>query len=183
LIATRNVAIQAAEREREALITVNRRTTAIEEARQIVQQVAHTLQQRAHEKVASVVTCCLASIFDNPYKFKVRFDCKRGKTEAVMTFTRDNKKYDDPLNEIGGGVVDIAALALRLSCVMLSKPIKRRLLILDEPLRNVRGIGNRRRVRKMLVKLAEDLEFQFILNVDSDAYPEFSMGKIVELGR
>ncbi len=181
-MATRKVAIQTAEREREALIAVNRRTTAVEEARQIVQQIAHTLQQRAHEKVASVVTRCLASIFDDPYKFKVRFDCKRGKTEAVLTFSRDDKEYDDPLNEIGGGVVDVAALALRLSCVMLSKPLRRRLLVLDEPLRNVRGKGNRQRVRKMLVKLAEDLGFQFILNVDSDAYPEFSIGKIVTLG-
>jgi ABC-type sulfate/molybdate transport systems ATPase subunit len=85
------------------------------------------------------------------------------------------------MEEVGGGVIDVAAFALRLACVMLSRPKSRKMLILDEPLKNVRGVENRRRVRGMLLELAERMGFQFVLNVDADAYPEFALGKIVEL--
>ncbi len=121
----------------------------------------------------------MSVVFDDPYEFRIRFDRKRGKTEARLEFVRDGKVRDDPLNEVGGGVVDVAALALRLACLMSFKPPKRRLLVLDEPFSYIRGVGNRKRVREMLVKLAEELKVQFVLSTD---IPEFRLGKIIDIG-
>ena len=107
------------------------------------------------------------------------FDRKRGKTEAQLVFERDGVQLEDPLNEIGGGVVDVAALALRLSSILLSRPPMRRFLALDEPFKSIRGKENRARTRLMLQRLAEDLKLQILINTD---IPEFQLGTVVELG-
>lgn len=154
----------------------------IESAQEIAQDVAQAIQSRAYKRISSVVTRCLSSVFDNPYLFRIRFDQKRQKTEAVLLFEREGEQYEDPLNEVGGGPIDIASFALRVAYILCSRPIRRRLLVMDEPFRFVRGKENRQRVRKMLTKLADDLGFQFTLNVDGDAYPEFALGKIIQIG-
>jgi hypothetical protein len=117
-------------------------------------------------------------VFDDPYEFNIRFEKKRGKTEAVLEFTRDGEVYSDPLNEVGGGVVDVATLALRLACVMVSRPAMRRTFVLDEPWSNVRGRDNRKRTRQVLSVLAEEFGVQWILNTD---IPDYCLGKIVEM--
>ena len=168
--------------ERMALTLSEGKVGSNGKAQRIVQGIAQTIQQRLHEQIAQVVTRCLVAVFEEPYEFRIIFERKRGKTEARLAFVRDGLVCDSPLDEVGGGVVDVAALALRLACILLSRPRRRRLIVLDEPLRNIRGKGNRQRVRRMLMKLAEELEIQFLINVDIDAYPEFALGKIVEVG-
>jgi len=157
---------------------INDRIETIVETQQILQRIAQTLQQSAHDKIARIVTSCLNVVFDDPYEFKIRFDRKRGKTEARMEFLRDDVIRDDPLGSIGGGVVDIAALALRLACLVLSRPVKRKLVILDEPFRFV-SRNYRYRVKAMIEKLAEDLGIQFII-VTHDI--GFESGKVIRIG-
>lgn len=152
------------------------------EAQSIIQLIAQTMQQKAHKRISGLVSRCLSSVFSEPYEFRIVFDRKRGKTEARMEFERDGIVLDDPFNQIGGGVIDVAALALRLACIMMVQPRRRRLLVLDEPLKNVRGKQNRHRVRLLLETLAEEMDMQIILNVDIDSYPEFAVGDILEIG-
>jgi len=178
----RDLAERSVERESKTLDEAKQKTITVDRARLIVQHVAEALQRRAHGRIASVATRCLHAVFDDPYDVEIRFERKRNKTEAVIVFVRDGKEFDDPCNEVGGGAIDVAALAFRLSAVVLSKPPLRRLLVLDEPFKCVRGIENRRRVRRMIEALADELGVQFVLNVDSDAYPEFCLGTVVEMG-
>jgi len=152
---------------------------AVDEAREVAKSVAAKLQQKAHDSIASVVSRCLSAVFDDPYEFRIDFVEARGKTEARLQFIRDGLKLEDPLNEVGGGVIDVASLALRVACLLLSRPQLRRVLILDEPWKNIRGEGNRRRTREMLLRMADDLKIQFIINTDIDAY---RLGTVIELG-
>lgn len=151
-----------------------------DQALQIAAEVSRSLQRMAHEGLSRVVAMCLRAVFDDPYDFRVEFEERRGRTEAVMVFSRDGKDFRDPKEEVGGGVVDVAALALRVACITMSRPRMRRLLVLDEPFKNVRGSENKARLREMLLALSKDMGFQFVLNVDVEAYPEFALGKIVE---
>ena len=176
--ADHRLAVATAERERVALSDATRKKETAIEAQRIVQAIAQALQQRAHDKIAKVVTRCLEAVFDDPYEFRIRFDTKRGKTEARLVFVRNEKEFDDPLNEVGGGVVDVASLALRLACIVLAKPPRRRLVVLDEPFSHVRGKGNRERTGRMLSKLAEDMGFQIVLCTDIPAY---RLGTVIEL--
>ncbi len=164
--------------EEKELTRVKDNRESIVEAQKIVQQIAQTLQQQAHSKIARIVSQCLNVVFEDPYEFAIRFEQKRGKTEAKMVFKRDGMEFDDPLNSVGGGVIDIAALALRLACITLSRPVRRKLLVLDEPFKNVRGAENKRRTRSMLLRLSEDFGCQFIINTDIESY---RVGTVVEL--
>jgi len=153
----------------------------VESIKEEVSRAEGALDQ-VHMRVSKIVTRCLAAVFrDNPYEFAIDFDCKRGKTEAKLVFLRDGMELDNPIEEVGGGVIDVAALALRLSCILLSRPRRRRLLVLDEPLKNVRGKQNRKNVRSLLEALSEEMGVQIILNVDMDSYPEFVLGDVLEM--
>lgn len=154
-----------------------------EEAQSTIQKVAQSVQQEAHDRIAGLVSRCLEAIFDEPYEFKIDFERKRGKTEAELKFVRGGLTLDDPMNQAGGGVIDVASFALRLACLVLQRPPLRRLLVLDEPFKNIRGADYRSRVRSLLEALATEVEVQFLLCVDADAYPQFVLGHVVEMGK
>lgn len=167
--------------EKRNLVECEDSLTNIEEAQKILQMIAEGIQREAHEKISNVVTRCLAAVFDNPYDFEIDFEQKRGKTEANLQFVRDGVRFINPMRQVGGGPIDVAAFALRLACLILQRPPLRPVLILDEPFRNIRGKAYRHRVRTLLETLSKEMGVQFILNVDADSYPEFLLGKIVEL--
>jgi len=182
LLLKRSNAVAMLEAEEEELEQVTIDLDHSEQAHAIILNIAQTIQQTVHARISNTVTRCLNSVFSDPYEFQIQFERKRGKTEARMVFLRDGLVLDDPLNQVGGGVIDVAAFGLRLACIMMIRPRRRRLLVLDEPLKNVRGKDNRMRVRMLLESLAEEMDMQIILNVDIDSYPEFAIGNVLEMG-
>lgn len=145
-------------------------------AREIVQSVAQLVQQKAHDQIAGVVTKCLQAVFDDPYKFRIIFEQKKGRTDARLVFIRNGHEID-PTSAAGGGVLDVAAFALRLSCLVLAKPRKRRLLVLDEPFRFVsRDLSLR--ISSLLQTLSNEFGIQFIIVTHSE---ELGCGKVIRL--
>ena len=178
LTADLRLAKQTIAQETTALADANENVNNLLEVQKVVQHLAQSIQQQIHGRISQIVTRCLNVVFEDPYEFQIRFDRKRGKTEAKMVLIREGEELDDPLNEVGGGVVDVVSLALRLAHLWLSRPPRRRLVILDEPFAAIRGAGNKRRTREMLLSLAEELGFVFILSSDIEAY---QMGTVVEM--
>ena len=134
------------------------------------------MQQRAHKRIAEIVSKCLETVFAQPYELRIAFERKRGKTEARLSFWRDDLEVD-PLEGAGGGIVDVAAFALRLACLVLSKPSKRMVLILDEPFKGV-DVVNRKKVREMMNQLARQMHIQFIMVTQ---IADMGLGKVIEL--
>ncbi len=165
--------------ERQNLIEAEDSIVNIEEAQRIAQRVAQTVQQQVHAKIASVVSRCLETVFvgDDKYGFKIRFDTKRGKTEAVLILIKNGHEIPDPLDADSGGVIDVAAFALRLSSLILAKPKLRKFLALDEPFKYVSEeyLGN---VRLLLEGLAKDFKVQFLMVTH---IKELECGKVIEL--
>ncbi|MCK9570178.1 hypothetical protein M0R72_14635 [Candidatus Pacearchaeota archaeon] len=179
LLEDRRRAQQSINKEEEAKADLDIQITNATQANQIIQTIAQTLQQQCHQQISSIVTKCLNAVFEDPYEFEIQFNQKRGKTEAILVFTRDGIELDDPLNEIGGGVVDVAALALRLACILIQRPTVRRLVVMDEPFKCIRGQDNRNRTRSMLQRLATELDIQFILCTD---IKNFKLGTVIDMG-
>lgn len=148
--------------ERTNLKQVKQKIKNLTQAQEIAQLVAKTVQQRAHEKIARVVSRCLAAVFDDPYEFQIHFVSRRGKTEAEPIFVRDGYEYSDPQNDCGLGTVDVAAFALRLSCLTLSRSHPRKLLLLDEAFRFV-SVEYRDQVRTLLETISEEMGVQIVL--------------------
>ncbi len=176
LLEARKTALRKIKEEKENLEKAKQRLENVQEAQIIVQDVAQTLQNTAHRRIASVVSKCLRLVFDYPYQFKIHFDKKRGKTEARLSFLRGNLEVS-PLGATGGGVIDVAAFALRLASLILSLPPRRRLLVLDEPFARL-SVEYRPQVAETLEVIAEDLGVQIIQITHSS---ELEIGKIVRL--
>lgn len=164
------------DRERLAFAKSKRHVRQAKEAQVILQELAQAVQQEAHAKIAEVVSLCLSIVFEDPYEFKITFHRKRGRTEAKLSFVRNGLEVD-PLTASGGGVVDVAAFALRVACLVLHKPPLRRLLVLDEPFRFV-SVEYQDNVRSMLEQVADRMKIQIILVTHND---NMVVGKVVKL--
>jgi DNA repair exonuclease SbcCD ATPase subunit len=163
--------------EKKALKKAQKNIHTAEEAQKLIQAAAQTIQQKAHNQIASVVSKCLETVFDDPYEFHIVFERKRGKTEARLVFVRDGLEIS-PTTASGGGVVDVAAFALRVACMLLHKPTTRRLIVLDEPFKFVSS-EYRPKIRAMLETLATDLKIQFVIVTH---ITELQVGQVVDLG-
>ena len=168
-----------ADQERRILNLSETRVGDVAAAQRYLQDIAQATQQSVHRRLASVVTRCLKAVFgDGAYEFEIDFVRRRGRTEADMWFVRKDGKKLDPLTEAEGGAVDVASLGLRLACLMLSQPELRRLIVLDEPLKNLNGLEFQDKAAQLILSLAEDLGVQFIIVTDDDW---LKVGNVVNL--
>lgn len=164
--------------EEKALASAENEVETARSAQEIIQFVAQAVQQKAHERVAKVVSSCLASVFDEPYTFAIEFVRKRGRTEAKLRFTRKGLTVD-PMEASGGGMIDVAAFALRVACLIMHRPRLRQILVCDEPFKFV-SVEYRDNLRKMIEKLSTDLGIQLLIVTHID---EIATGKIIRIRR
>jgi DNA repair exonuclease SbcCD ATPase subunit len=144
-------------------------------AQSFLQEIAQEIQSNTHKKVAKIATKCLSSVFSDPYELIIELDKKRGKTEAEFVYYKNNNKVNP--RQTSGGVLDIAALALRIVSLSLETPPPMKFLSLDEPCLGVSG-QNRERVRALLLSLSEELGIQLLVITHS---PELEVGKVIKL--
>ena len=132
-----------------------------QQALAILQTVGSQTQQALEYRICELVNLALAAVFDEPYTLRTHFEVKRGQTECRLAFEKNGQEYS-PLDASGGGVVDIASFALRLTCLALIKPNPRPLLVLDEPFRFL-SADHQPRAAEMLKELSERLGIQVIM--------------------
>ena len=166
-----------AESERKGIAESEVRIGHVLKAQDILQIVAEKIQTEAHQQIASVVTRCLEAVFeDEGYEFRIVFERKRGKTEARLVFLKEGHE-ESPRDASCGGIVDVASFALRLACLMLAKPAKRRFLAMDEPFKHLSS-EYRPRMRELLDTLCREIGMQMLICTHAD---ELKTGKVVEL--
>jgi DNA repair exonuclease SbcCD ATPase subunit len=159
-------AARTVKQERQNLLHLRDKLTDSLEAQKILQSVAKAVQQKVHERISRLVSDCLKTCF--PYRFEILFEEKRGKTEARMVFFDEEENEIDPLTAAAGGAVDLASFALRLTCLILQRPKKRRLLILDEPFKHL-SKDRHELVGRLIEKLSEELGVQVVMVTHSEA--------------
>ena len=94
------------------------------------------------------------------------FVLKRGKSEADISFVRgDEEEKIHPLSAAGGGAVDVAAFALRVSLWSLANPRTRNVLILDEPFKNINDSTRTMHTKaaEMIKMISDKLNLQIII--------------------
>jgi DNA repair exonuclease SbcCD ATPase subunit len=149
---------------------------AVTKAGQVAQTVAESIQHKTYWHIAGVVSRCLKAVFDDPYEFKMNFVRRRGRTEVDLSFEREGESVD-PMTASGGGVIDVASFALRLSALALGGPSVRKMLILDEPFKYL-SESYRGRIRDMLELLSGEFKMQILMVTHIS---ELRVGKVIEL--
>ncbi len=168
---------ESVRRDRELTYAEEERATAIEQAQEVLQTIAHEVEQKAHDRIAGIVTHCLRSVFgDDAYEFQLVFEKKRGRTECRPGFMRDGHEVH-PLRGAGGGTADVAAFALRLVCLVLSVPQSRRVLILDEPLKWL-SPEYTEPAKALIEELSQKMGVQFIIVTHNE---DLLTGKVIRI--
>lgn len=130
-----------------------------EQARIIVNKVANDIQKGLEYHITNIVTMALSAVFEEPYEFKAEFVTKRNQTEIDMFFVK-NSNQCEPMHSTGGGVLDIASLALRMAVWSLKQT--RAIQILDEPCKFL-SRDMQEKASEMLKMLSTTLGIQMII--------------------
>ena len=176
MLAQRDLLRRQIEGERRALAGVSDQLQCTVQAQQILQSLAQTVQEKVHQRIVEVVSACLSAVFEEPYLFTIRFEKKRGRTEARLLFVRGELEVD-PLTASGGGVVDVAAFALRVAALSLYRPPLSRVLVLDEPFRFV-SEQYQPRIRAMLEEISQKIGMQLVMVTHN---PIYATGTVLNL--
>lgn len=72
----------------------------------------------------------------------------------------------------------MAAFALWVACLMAKRPAPRRILVADEPFKNVNGEAAQVRLARLLPLLSQEFGIQFLFVTDDDW---LKTGKIIDL--
>ncbi|MFA5355262.1 MAG: hypothetical protein WC302_00790 [Candidatus Paceibacterota bacterium] len=146
------------------------------QARFFISEAARLTQSRFKEKIESLVTMAVQSVFDRPFKFQLVFERKRNKMECLPIITEmingKESVYSDMEEDVGGGLIDIVAFASRIVLWSLEKPRSRNTIILDEPMKNMGeliSLGG-----QILREISHKLNFQIILVTHEDPLIEVS---------
>lgn len=141
------------------------------------------VQQNLEVQLTPVVNAVLASVMsEDQYTLNLAYN-SRGKTSKVNQVFFELSKNGIPITNLtkeeSGGVVQIIAMALRWSFVLLNK-LNRKILILDEPVvaLSTCEYNYQDRFRDILEKLVEEFGFQIIMSTHSDS---LKTGNIVNL--
>lgn len=141
-----------------------------EQAQTIIRVVAQKTQQELEYRLSEIVSLALTAIFNDPYRLKVVFEIRRGKTECDLLFEKHGEIFD-PLISSGGGPIDIAAMALRITIWTMTQPRTNNVLLLDEPWKFV-SKEYQQKASIMLSELAKKLKLQIIMVSHSEALIE-----------
>lgn len=149
-----------------------RRLKRLEKAHAIIKQVGLETQQQLKVHISDITSLALDSVFDEPYKLVLDFVERRDKTECDILFEKDGS-YIDPLTAAGGGVVDLAAFALRIASWAMRTPRTRNTIILDEPFKHL-SKDLHDRASQMIQNLSKQLGIQFIIVTHEPALSQFA---------
>jgi DNA repair exonuclease SbcCD ATPase subunit len=156
--------------ETEAKIAVmeqaKKRFTAIEEAQIFLQTVAKATQEKIRYRLEDIVNLALTAVFGAKYRFEIKFEMKRGQTEASLVLY-DGENELDPMEANGGGLADLLSFTLRVALLIISK--NRRILILDEPMKFVSS-DLKDSCYAIMTRLSHELSIQIIAVTHEDSF-------------
>jgi DNA repair exonuclease SbcCD ATPase subunit len=147
------------------LVDINDIAIHLDEAQAFLQEIARSTQEQLKFHVVDVVQLALDTCFPGEYIFDVVFEIKRGRTGAQLVFKKNNIEID-PMEASGGGAVDLAAFALRISAWSLGHTDN--VLIFDEPFRFL-SRDLQPRAGEIMKKLSKHLGLQMILVTHNQA--------------
>lgn len=162
LSAQRNAAQAGFQRALDRVCDESRTSSTIKAAIDLTRVIAVQTQAEFERRISGMADMAVSTVFDGKYSFKVEFIPKRNNSEAyAWLIDKDNNKLS-PMDSNGGTIVDILALAMRVTMWKLASPQTRNTIILDEPMRCV----SRDKIPMcgaMLKTLAQKLNVQFII--------------------
>lgn len=131
--------IERKQQEREAH---RERTLILEQVRAFIQKFAVMTRQVIVAGLEEIVTTCLQIAFDERYSFRIEVDTSRNETGVefiVLKQTTDGLIELPPTDNMGGGVIDVVAIALSFGLLKVMENPPDGPILYDEPAKMISG--------------------------------------------
>ncbi len=158
-VGTRNTLKSQLESSTKELAELERKGQALDKAQAYIQTRAQETQNQLSYRVEDIVQMAIDTCFPDEYQFRLKFESKRGRTEAELDLIKEGWTVD-PLTSCGGGLGDMEAFGLRISSWSLEQ--NNNVIILDEPFRFL-SEDLRPMAGQILRELSQRLNLQFII--------------------
>lgn len=153
----------------------------------LLKEVSENCQQKTVKQIETIITQLYQYVFNSTDEVVIELDIKRANPEAhifIKTKKDGTEILLDPVEEDGGGKVDIISLGLRVAGLLLFKPALNRVLILDEPLKDVStsltsAKAYRQRTAEFLKTLCADYGIQIIIVTHEQDFIEVADTKYI----
>ncbi len=143
-----------------------------EAARDLLVQVLLSTQGQVKGFIEEVATSALSAIYGPEYGFELEYAARRNQVEAAPWIVVGGERFS-PRDEVGGGVLDVVSLALRMALWAMAEPRTAPTFLLDEPSKFL-DTDRQADFGHMLAELAETLGAQFLVVTHSPAVAEFA---------
>lgn len=130
-------------------------------AKHIIQTVAKQTQAKLEYHINRIPNICLAETFPE-FQLQTKFNIKRDNSECNLSLVDSKGNMFNPLDDCGFGTVDITNLGLRPSILSLIKPVPEKVLILDEPLKHLKGLEANRKAIQLMKTISDKMGIQII---------------------
>jgi len=134
----------------------------LEKCRTVLQTLSEELYNNISLQISEKVNLCISAIFPS-IEFRLETAVMNGKLRYDFIFTNNGVEID-PVEDCGGGVVDIISFALRVTLLSLMK--NERILLLDEPWKWV-SKDYLPALEELLRSLSKDIQFIIITHEES----------------
>ena len=132
------------------------------QAKWVVTEVSRITQSKFKERVETLVTKAITSVFDRPFEFYLSFKKARGTLEIEPRVREGGVTYV-PKDDMGGGIIDLLSSAFRFVLWSIEKRRSRNVFTLDEPMKYVGEGIFLERAGNMLKEISHRLGFQLII--------------------
>lgn len=129
-----------------------------EEANAILQVIAQKTQDLLKFHISDIVNTALGAVFDTPYEIKLDFVFRRGRTELDIEYYAFGQK----IAKLSGGERDAVAYAFQLSIWSLQRKKVTPTILMDEPLKWLKGRDLPSRGGEMMKYISEKVGLQMI---------------------
>lgn len=154
---------------------------------ELFKEASINCQKQTNDRISNIITKLYQFVFENKDKVIILTDIKRNTPVAsILIETEKNGEIVrlDPVEEEGGGKLDIISLGLRLAGLLLYTPYLNRVLILDEPLKNLStdetsAKAFRQRTAEFLKMICKEYSIQIIMTTHDKAFMDIADKKFI----
>lgn len=131
------------------------------EAREIVNAVTITTQEKAKSIIEELVTSVLKTVYGDDYSAELKYEIKRNKSEITPVLVKSGNERNLK-REVGGGIVDMYSFGMRIILWAMMKDRTDNLFFLDEPFKNLGGKVIE--AVEIIRRLSDEFNIQFIIS-------------------
>jgi len=131
------------------------------EAAALLHQATSAARTQLQRLVEPLMSEALQQLLGGQARFHLRFGTSAGKVIARLVTITDKGLEVEGIDSFGGGVADLESMLFRL--IFIARLGLPRVVILDEPFRNIHGHGALETIADFLRTLVDELGYQIIV--------------------